>query len=116
MPESILYHNPSCSKSRTALELLQARKISPRIVHYLTEPLTMDEIELVLLRLGVQPREMMRRQELEFMMLGLDDPTLSRSALVDAMVKHPGIIERPIFVHGGRAIIGRPPERVLDLI
>jgi arsenate reductase (glutaredoxin) len=116
MPESILYHNPSCSKSRLALELLQARKVNPRIIRYLTEPLTVDELELVLMRLAVQPREMMRRHELEYMMLGLDDPTLSHSALVTAMVKHPQIIERPIFVHAGRAIIARPPERVLELI
>lgn len=111
-----LYHNPRCSKSRGALALLQERGIDARIVDYLEQPPTADELRRLLGLLGLGPRELMRTGEAEYTELGLDDPTLDDDALIAAMHAHPRLIERPIFVAGDRAVIGRPPERVLELL
>ena len=111
-----LYHNARCSKSRGALELLQARGITPELVNYLETPPDADELRWLLGLLGASARELLRSGDAESIELGLDDPSLGDDALIEAMAAHPSLIERPIFVHGGRAIIGRPPERVLDLL
>lgn len=111
-----LYHNPRCSKSRGALELLQARGLTPVIVAYLESPPDRAQLRELLTQLGLPARELLRSGEDEYRELGLDDPSLDETALIAAMVEHPRLIERPIFVHGGRAVIGRPPERVLELL
>ena len=111
-----LYHNPRCSKSRGALELLRERGIEPDIVAYLDVPPSPAELRMLLDTLGLRARELLRTGEDEYRALGLADESLSESALIDAMSAHPRLIERPIFVHDGRAIIGRPPERVLELL
>jgi arsenate reductase len=113
---SRLYHNTRCSKSRGALELLQARGITPELVYYLETPPDADELRWLLGLLGLRARDLLRSGEAEFAELGLDDPSLGEDALIAAMAAHPRLIERPVFVHGGRAVIGRPPERVLDLL
>jgi arsenate reductase len=112
----VLWHNPRCSKSREALALLEARGVNPTIVRYLEEPPTANEIARVLDLLGVEPRDMMRKKEAPYAQEGLADPKLSRKALIDAMVKHPILIERPIAIRGKRAAIGRPPENVLEIL
>lgn len=114
--ETTLYHNARCSKSRGALELLRERGIEPRIVHYLDTPLDAAHLRALLDLLGLPARDLLRAGEAEYTELGLDDRTLDDHALIAAMVAHPRLIERPVFVHGGRAVIGRPPERVLDLL
>ena len=116
MTDPVLYHNPRCSKSREALALLQARGIQPVVVAYLDDPPSVSQLREVAARLGQPVRALLRPGESEFEALGLGDPALSDEALLVAMAAHPRLIERPIFVHRGRAVIGRPPERVLELL
>ncbi|SDW92613.1 arsenate reductase (glutaredoxin) [Lysobacter enzymogenes] len=111
-----LYHNPRCSKSRGALELLRERGIEPEVIAYLETPPDATELCELLGLLGVDARELLRSGEDEYKQLGLDDTSLDEDALIAAMAAHPRLIERPVFVHGGRAVIGRPPERVLELL
>ena len=111
-----LYHNTRCSKSRGALELLQERGIAPEVVFYLETPPTADELRAIAGQLGLPVRAMLRTGEEEYAALGLDDASLDDDALLNAMADHPRLIERPIFVHNGRAVIGRPPEQVLTLL
>ena len=113
---STLYHNPRCSKSREALDLLRARGVEPEIASYLDQTPPIDELHRLLKMLGVGPRGLLRTGEPEYTQLRLDDATLDDDALVAAMHAHPRLIERPIFVHRGHAVIGRPPERVLELL
>ena len=116
MNETRLYHNPGCSKSRGALELLHERGIEPRLIAYLDTPPTAAEIHELLHLLALSARSLLRSGESEYAALGLADPMLSEDQLIAAMAKHPHLIERPIFVHRGRAVLGRPPERVLELL
>ncbi|MCA1804578.1 MAG: arsenate reductase (glutaredoxin) [Xanthomonadaceae bacterium] len=115
-PAAILYHNPRCSKSRQALELLRAQGLEPEVVEYLKTPPTATELERILELLGREPRELLRTGEAEYQQLGLDDPTLSREALIQAMVDHPQLIERPILLTQRKAALGRPPENVLEIL
>lgn len=111
------FHNPRCSKSREALALLQARGVEPQIVAYLEQPPTIAELTTLLRQLGLSDaRALMRQGEAEYQELGLDNPALPQEALITALAEHPRLIERPIFIHGERAVIGRPPERVLELL
>ena len=112
----VLYHNPRCSKSRGALELLQARGIEPQVVRYLDTPPDAAVLRGLVKRLGIAPRELLRKGEQEYASLGLGDPALGEADIIAAMAAHPRLIERPILVHGERAVIGRPPERVLELL
>lgn len=111
-----LYHNTRCSKSRGALELLNARGLSPEIVYYLETPPSPAELRELLRMLGTGARGLLRAGEAEYAELGLADPALDDDALIAAMATHPQLIERPVFVHDGRAVIGRPPERVLEIL
>lgn len=111
-----LYHNTRCSKSRGALELLEARGLSPEVVYYLETPPSPAELRELLRMLGTGARGLLRTGEPEYAGLGLADASLDDEALVAAMAAHPNLIERPVFVHGGRAVIGRPPERVLEIL
>jgi len=116
MTNAAFFHNPRCSKSRAALALLQQHGVSPRIINYLETPPSADELRALLRQLGLPARELLRSGEPEYAGLGLADPTMSDEHLIAAMAAHPRLIERPVFVHGGRAVIGRPPERVLELL
>lgn len=118
MPDaaSRLYHNPRCSKSRGALELLRERGVEPRIVAYLDTPPSVEELREVLAMLGVPARALLRTGEEAYATLGLENPSLTEEQLLQAMVTHPRLIERPIFIHAGRAVVGRPPEQVLTLL
>ena len=111
-----IYHNPRCSKSRQALELLRQKGVEPRIVEYLKTPPDKAELRRILDRLKLAPRDLMRRNEVAYRENGLDDPALSDDRLIAAMVEHPILIERPVVVAGGKAILGRPPERVLEIL
>jgi arsenate reductase len=110
-----IYHNPRCSKSRAALALLQERKVPLRIVEYLKEPPTRTELAGLGKKLGLGPAQWIRKGEAEFKEAGLRADT-PEEKLLDAMAKHPILIERPIVVRGDRAVVGRPPERVLELV
>ncbi|QDQ27158.1 arsenate reductase (glutaredoxin) [Chitinimonas arctica] len=110
---TMLYHNPRCSKSRETLALLEQRGVQATVVHYLETPPDASTLRRLLELLGFDdPRQLMRRQEAEYAALGLDDPGLTHSRLVAAMVAHPHLIERPIVVRGERAVLGRPPENI----
>jgi len=111
-----IYHNPRCSKSRGALELLRAHGIEPAVVKYLDTPPDAATLAGLLERLGLAPRALLRSGEDAYQSLNLADPALSPAQLIAAMVAHPQLIERPIVVRGARAVIGRPPERVLELL
>jgi arsenate reductase len=111
-----IYHNPRCSKSRQTLELLRARGIEPVIVPYLEMPPGAAELDRVIDLLGMEPRDLMRKNEAAYKETGLDDPALTREALIAAMVTHPILIERPIVLTNGKAALGRPPEKVLEIL
>ncbi len=112
-----IYHNPRCSKSRETLKLLRERGVEPDIVEYLKTPPDRQTLEHILQLLDLEPRELMRRKEKEYKELGLSDPSLSRDQLIDAMLAHPKLIERPIVIKDGRqAALGRPPEQTLELL
>ena len=113
---SKLYHNPHCSKSRAALALLRERGIEPEIVSYLDQAPSADELLALLQALGTGPRALLRVSEPEYTELGLGHAGVDDDTLVTAMHAHPRLIERPVFVHRGHAVIGRPPERVLELL
>lgn len=116
MPVTI-YHNPRCSKSRETLALLQDKGATPEVVLYLDTPPSAAELETLLAQLGFHdPRQLMRSKEDDYAALGLADAGKTRAELIAAMVAHPRLIERPIVVKDGRAVLGRPPENVLTLL
>ncbi|TDR80740.1 arsenate reductase (glutaredoxin) [Paludibacterium purpuratum] len=110
------YHNPRCSKSREALHLLQARGVELEVIDYLKHPPSEEELEQLLTLLDLDARELLRQKEPEFETLHLADVTLERKHLIRVMAAHPRLIERPIAVGAQRAVIGRPPEKVLSLL
>jgi len=85
-------------------------------VEHLKTPPTVDELDNLLGMLGMEPRELMRKREAEYKELGLDNESLTRDQLIAAMVEHPRLIERPVAISGNRAVLGRPTERVLELV
>lgn len=116
MTDMTLYHNPRCSKSRSALELLQARGLTPDIVLYLDTPPDAARLRDLLGKLGITARQLLRTGEDAYKALNLADRDLGDEQLIDAMVAHPKLIERPILIAGDKAVIGRPPENVLELL
>lgn len=111
-----IYHNPRCSKSRQTLHLLQERGIEPNVVLYLETPPDADALAAIIDKLGITPRQLLRKGEDEYKAANLANPDLSDQDLIDAMTKHPRLIERPIVLHGDKAALGRPPENVLDIL
>jgi len=116
MTDLTLYHNPRCSKSRGALELLEARGLTPTVVRSLAPPLDASHLRDLLAKLKLSARQLLRTGEDEFKALNLADASLSEAQLIDAMAAHPKLIERPILVVGNKAVIGRPPEKVLEIL
>ncbi len=112
-----IYHNPRCSKSRQTLQLLQEKGIEPEVVKYLETPPTEEELRGIIRMLGFSSaRDLMRKKEKEYKELGLDDPAKTEDELIRAMVEHPRLIERPIVIRDGKAALGRPPEKVIDIL
>jgi arsenate reductase (glutaredoxin) len=112
----VLFHNPRCSKSRQALELLEARDVMVTVRRYLDEPLDHQELANLVQALGMTPRQLLRTGEDAYKNLELANPALDDATLLHAMVAHPRLMERPILCDGTRAVVGRPPERVLELL
>ena len=107
-----IWHNPRCSKSRQTLALLEGREVEVR--KYLEDAPSVDELRAAQAALGLRAIDMMRPKEALFKELGLTKDT-PEAALLDAMAAHPKLIERPVVIHGNKAMIGRPPEQVLEL-
>lgn len=114
MSEVTIYHNPRCSKSRQTLALLEERGIEPRVVLYLEQPPSKDQLREILAALDMAPRSLMRTREAPYTDHGLAEA--DDDALIQAMVDHPILIERPIVQVDGRAALGRPPENVLEIL
>jgi len=112
----VIYHNPRCGKSRETLALLREKGIEPKVIEYLKNPPGPKELEHLLTLLGMEPRDLMRKKEKEYISLKLADPSKGRKVLIDAMVVHPILIERPIVVANGKAVLGRPPENVNKIL
>lgn len=116
MPNVTLFHNPRCSKSREALALLENTGCHIDIVEYLKTPPDSNTIKTLLALLQLSPRELMRTKEAEYKELGLDNHELTDEQLIAAMTQTPKLIERPIAIADGKAVIGRPPEQVLSIL
>jgi arsenate reductase len=111
----VLWFNPRCGSCRRALDLLRESGRDPELRRYLEEPPTVEELEALLSKLGLPPHAVARTSEDEYQALRLSERT-PRDELVRALAQHPRILQRPILVHGGRAVVGRPPERVLEIL
>ncbi len=111
-----IYHNPRCSKSRQTLALIEEQGVELKIIKYLETPPSAAELKRVLKKLGLKPRDILRKGEDRYAELGLQDPALKDDALIAAMVTNPILIERPIVVSGDKAALGRPPEAVLEIL
>ena len=111
-----IYHNPRCSKSRQTLEILKKNSIDIEVIEYLKFPLDKNQISDLLKKLNLSARELLRRGEEIYRKENLSNKDFADEFLIDAMVKNPILIERPIVTFNNRAIIGRPPEKVLEII
>lgn len=111
-----IYHNPRCSKSRQTLQLLEENNIKPLIVEYLKSPPSRSELKRILKMLNIKPRDLLRTKEPEYKAQGLDNNTLTDEQIIDIMLAHPKLMERPIVVKDNKAVLGRPPENVLEII
>ena len=111
-----IFYNPKCSKCRLTMDILQDKNVNVSVVEYLNTPPNSVELNEVLDLLGIEPRDLMRKHEAPYKENQLDNPDLSREQLIQAMIDHPVLIERPIVIKGNTAIIGRPPEKVLDIL
>lgn len=113
----VIYHNSRCSKSRQTLALLHAQGLQPQVVEYLKTPPGVDQLAQIAQQLGLEPQEFLRFGEDTAKNLGLGETDLrSRDEWLQLMHQHPVLIERPIVVHGTQARIGRPPEKVLEIL
>ena len=111
-----IYHNPRCTKSRQTLQLLEDKGHSPQVVEYLKQPPSVAELTAIIAQLAISPRQLLRQQEEAFKTEGLADQELTDRQIIEAMVRSPKLIERPIVVANGKAVIGRPPEAVLAIL
>ena len=115
MSKVTIWHNPRCSKSREALKLLEEKGADIEVFKYLDEEITKEDIKKLLAMIGAKPRDIMRTKEAIYKELGLKDVD-DDEKLIEAMVEHHKLIERPIVIKDGKAIIGRPPSKVLELV
>lgn len=111
-----IYHNPRCSKSRQTLAILQDAEVELEVIEYLDTPPTETELNDIIAKLGIAARDLIRTKEAEFQELGVAQEVLSHDSAITLMATTPKLMERPIVVTEEKAVIGRPPENVLDLI
>ena len=109
-----IYHNPRCNTSRKTLALLQEKGIQPEVVEYLKTPYTAMQLRTLLGQMNLPAKAVLRKKEAAA--AGIDPDKMTEAALIDAMVKHPILVERPIVVSGNKAALGRPPENVLSVL
>lgn len=115
MNDFTIYHNPRCSKSRETLALLREHGIEPQVIEYLQQPPTAAQLKSIVAKLGIKPEALLRKGE-EIYKTKYAGKTLTDAQWIDAMVNDPILIERPIVVSGKRAVLGRPPQNVLQLV
>ena len=116
MKKITIYHNPRCSKSRQTLQLLRDNGVEPKIVEYLKIPLQKSELKSIADMLGLRPKEFIRKNENDFKENNFGAVIDNDEKIIDAMISYPKIIERPIVTAGKLAVIGRPPENVLEVL
>ena len=114
--EVIIYHNPKCSKSRKALEIIKSKNIEPTIILYLVNKLSKTEVENLLTKLGLSIRDILRTEEDEYKNNNLKNENLTDDKLIDFLIKFPKLLQRPIVIKNNKAVIGRPPEHILNLL
>lgn len=112
----VIWHNPRCGTSRGTLELIRQAGIEPHIVDYLNDPPDRATLVATLAATGQPLRELMRHKEPEYAQLGLDDPGIDDAALIEAMLRKPVLINRPIVITARGTRLCRPPEQVLELL
>ena len=110
-----IYHNPRCSKSRETLNILESENVDFKIIKYLDEELSAKELSKIIKLLNIKPIELVRKNE-SLWKDNFKNSTFTDKELIDIMVKNPKLIERPIVINGNKAVIGRPPQLVLDII
>lgn len=116
-PDAVtIWHNPACGTSRKVLAAIRAAGVEPVVVEYLKTPPSAAEIREACARMGISPRSLLRRKAPEFAILELDDPGLSTKVAIEAMLKAPGLIERPVVLAPGGARLCRPPELVAEIV
>jgi arsenate reductase len=111
-----IFHNPACSTSRKVLGMIRDHGQEPQVIEYLKTPPSRAELVALIARMGVPVRTVLRKTGTPYAALGLDNPDLTDDALIDAMIAHPILMNRPIVVTPKGARLGRPPESVLDLL
>jgi arsenate reductase len=112
----VIYHNPRCTKSRETLQLLKDNGVEPKIIEYLKDTPSKDELKEIVKSLGISARDILRKKEALYKEAGFDNESLSEDEVISLMSKNPKVIERPIVVNGSKAAIGRPPENILKII
>lgn len=115
MSNLTIYHNPRCSKSRGALKILEEKGLSPDVRYYLKEALSEEELKFLLNKLGIRAEDLVRKGE-KLYKEQYKGKTLSEAEWIHVLTEHPRLIERPIVIKGNKAVIGRPPEKVMELI
>jgi arsenate reductase len=115
-PKVVIYHNPACTTSRKVLGMIRSAGTKPKVVEYLKTPPSRTELTQLLRRMGLTPRQLLRKRGTPYEALGLGDPSLSDDALIDAILAHPILMERPVVVGPGGVRLCRPPERVREVL
>ncbi|MCB8889615.1 arsenate reductase (glutaredoxin) [Vreelandella malpeensis] len=113
---AVIYHNPTCGTSRNTLAIMQASHEPPEVIEYLTTPPSQERLVALITMMGITPRELLRQKEALYRELDLDDPKVDDQTLIDAMIAHPILINRPIVVTDKGARLCRPSERVFALL
>nr|WP_289399942.1 arsenate reductase (glutaredoxin) [Xanthomonas campestris]MDM7697885.1 arsenate reductase (glutaredoxin) [Xanthomonas campestris pv. campestris] len=111
-----IYHNPACGTSRNTLEMIRQSGEDPEVIEYLQTPPTREKLVELIAAMGIAPRDLLRQKGTPYAELGLDNPALTDAQLVDAMIAHPILINRPIVVSDRGAALCRPSEKVLALL
>lgn len=111
-----IYHNPSCSKSRETLQILEQHKTQPQVIEYLDTPPSQSDIRQIIKKLGVAPIDLLRTTEKVYVEARYQANLMSDEEIIEAIARHPSLLQRPIVIYGNKAIIGRPPIKVLDIL
>ena len=114
--EVIIYHNPKCSKSRKALEIIKSKNIKPTIILYLVQKLSKKEVKNLISKLRLSIRDILRTEEDEYKKNNLKNKNLSDDKLIEFLIKFPKLLQRPIVIKNSKAVIGRPPENILNIL